>query len=326
MKKIIISMLMTVGLALTASSAFAGEIINGAGATFPYPAYSKWFYSYEKETSVKINYQAIGSGGGIKQVSEGTVDFGASDAPLKGKDQAARKLVMVPMIAGAVAMVYNLPGVDSLNLPTDVIVGIFMGNITKWDDPAIKAANPGVNLPNKAITVAHRADGSGTTNIFTSFLSIDQDWKDYIGAGSSVSWPVGLGGKGNEGVAGIVKSRAGAIGYVELAYALENHMQVAAVGNKSGKFIFPTQEGVKAAMNSATIPDDFNVMIVNAPGDTAYPISGFTFLLLRKDYAKTPEVVKFIEWAYKNGDAAASALQYVPLSDAVKAKALAKIK
>lgn len=326
MKKTIISALMVLGMAVSASSAMAGEIINGAGATFPAPAYTKWFYAYEKETGVKINYQAIGSGGGIKQVSEGTVDFGASDAPLKGKDQDAKKLVMVPTVAGAVAVVYNLPGVESLNLPTSVIVDIFMGKITKWNDKAIAAANPGVNLPDKAIIVAHRADGSGTTNIFTSYLSIDQDWKDYIGAGTTVQWPVGLGGKGNEGVAGIVRGKAGSIGYVEVAYANQNKMQIAAVGNKTGKFIFPTQEGVKAAMDTAKIPDDFNVMIVNAPGNDAYPISGFTFLLLRKDYAKTPEVVKFVEWAYKNGDAAASSLEYVPLSDVVKAKALAKIK
>ncbi len=326
MKKIIISAVMALGMAVAASTAMAGEIINGAGATFPAPAYSKWFYNYEKATGVKINYQAIGSGGGIKQVSEGTVDFGASDSPLKGKEQDAKNLIMVPTVAGAVAVVYNLPGVDSLNLPTSVIVDIFMGKITKWDDQAIKAANPGVNLPNKSIIVAHRADGSGTTHIFTSYLAIDQDWKDYVGADKSVSWPVGLGGKGNEGVAGIVKGKMGAIGYVEVAYANQNKMQIAAVGNKAGKFIMPTSEGVKAAMDSATVPADFNVFIVNAPGNDAYPISGFTFILLRKGYAKTPEVVKFIEWAYKSGDAAASSLEYVPLSDAVKAKALAKIK
>jgi phosphate transport system substrate-binding protein len=322
MKKIIMLAALMV-MALGVGQSFAGVVLNGAGATFPYPLYSKWFYSYEKETGVKINYQSIGSGGGIAQVKAGTVDFGASDAPLKGEQLREAGLFQFPMVAGVVAVVYNVPGVDKgLKLSSKVIADIYMGKVRKWDDPAITGDNPGVNLPSLPIVVAHRSDGSGTTNIFTWYLSdVSTDWKVRAGSGTAVSWPAGIGGKGNEGVAGIVRQTRGAIGYVELAYAQQNKIPFAMVGNRDGNFVYPSDETCKAAASNAYVPDDFYTKFTYASGKNSYPIAGFTFILVhkkQKDPAKWQALMNFVEWAYKNGDKDASELDYVPLPAKLK--------
>jgi len=327
MKKLL---LMVVALLMFAVPAFAGVALNGAGATFPYPLYSKWFYSYEKETGVKINYQSIGSGGGIAQVKAGTVDFGASDAPLKGEDLRAAGLFQFPMVAGVVAVVYNLPGVaNGLKLSSQNMASIYLGRIKKWSDPAIAKDNPGVKLPDMPVIVAHRSDGSGTTNIFTWYLSdVSADWKARVGSGTAVDWPAGIGGKGNEGVAGIVRQTRGAIGYVELAYAKQNKIPYAMVGNRDGNFVNPSDDTCKAAAANAFIPDDFYVKFTNSSGENSYPIAGFTFLIVHKnikDHAKGEAFMKFIDWAYKNGDKDASSLDYVPLPDKLKKKVKAAL-
>lgn len=322
------------GLLLMASPfGFSDEpkLINGAGATFPYPIYSKWFSEYTKvDPSVNFNYQSIGSGGGIKQISAQTVDFGASDAALTNEQLrgAAGKLIHIPMIAGAVVVTYNVPeiGKTTLNLSSDVVAGIFLGKIKHWNDPAITNDNPGVNLPASDIIVAHRSDGSGTTNIFTDYLSsISSGWKSKVGKGTSVSWPVGLGGKGNEGVAGLVKQTPGCLGYVELAYAERNHLSYAAIKNKSGKFILPSLESTTAAIDSKvqTMPDDFRVSIVNPDGENAYPISGFTWILIyqkQKDSFKGRKIVEFLKWAVHDGQQYAKDLLYAPLPESVVQK------
>jgi phosphate transport system substrate-binding protein len=310
---------LAVVLALGATASWAGETLNGAGATFPYPLYSKWFYSYEKETGTKINYQSIGSGGGISQVKAGTVDFGASDAPLKGSELRDGNLFQFPMVAGAVAVVYNIPGVSNgLKLSSQNIAKIFLGKITKWNDPAVVKDNPGVKLPAIPVIVAHRSDGSGTTNLFTWFLEdVSTQWKLEVGSGKAVSWPVGLGGKGNEGVAGIVRQTQGAIGYVEVAYAIQNKITYAMVGNKAGEFVFPTTEACKTAAASAKVPGDYFIRFTNAAGKGAYPVAGFTFILVKKDLApaKAKAFSNFVNWAYTKGDKDAEALHYVPLTD-----------
>lgn len=317
-------------LLMAPASAFAAEIINGAGATFPQPLYTKWFFDYSKEAGYNVNYQGIGSGGGIKQVGDGAVDFGASDAPLKGADQAKRNLVMVPTVAGAVALSYNIPGVQSgLKLTPEIISGIYLGKIKKWNDPAIAAANPGLNLPDLGVIPVRRSDGSGTTAIFTNYLSsVSSEWASKVGADTAVKWPIGIGGKGNPGVAGAIKNTKGAIGYVELAYVIQNKMAYADVQNKAGNFVTPTLESAKAAAASAQMPDDFYIYIVNAPGANAYPITGFTFLLLKKHYSDAAigkAVVDMVKWAYQKGDKSAEALHYVPLPEGVKAKALKRL-
>ena len=319
-----------VAIVLCMGTAYAGVTLNGAGATFPYPLYSKLFYTYEKETGTKINYQSIGSGGGIAQVKAGTVDFGASDAPLKGEQLREAGLFQFPMVAGVVAVAYNLPGVDKgLKLSSAAVANIYLGKIKKWNDPAIAKDNPGVNLPNAPIIVAHRSDGSGTTNIFTWYLSdVSPDWKARVGSGTAVDWPVGIGGKGNEGVAGVIKQTKGSIGYIELAYATQNKIPYAMVGNRDGNFLYPSQETCKAAAKNAFIPDDFYVKFTYSSGKDSYPIAGFTFLLLhknQKDAAKAKEFIKFVEWAYKNGDKDAASLDYVPLPDKLKKKVRAAI-
>ncbi len=329
MKRITILVAVMV-LALGVGAAAAGTL-NGAGATFPYPLYSKWFYAYEKETGTKINYASIGSGGGIAQVKAGTVDFGASDAPLKGEQLREAKLFQFPTVAGVVAMVYNLPGVDKgLKLSSPTIAGIYLGKIKRWNDPAITGANPGAKIPDLPIIVAHRSDGSGTTNIFTWYLcDVSPEWKVKVGSGTAVDWPVGIGGKGNEGVAGVVKQTRGALGYVELAYALQNKMTYAMVGSRDCSYLFPTQETCKAAAKNAFVPNDFYVKFTYSSGKESYPIAGFTFLLVplkHKDAAKVQEFVKFVEWAYKNGDKDAASLDYVPLPEKLKSKALAALK
>src|SRR5256885_4218538 len=296
--------------------------ITGAGATFPYPMYSKWFDEYHKKNAnLQINYQSIGSGGGIKQVTEGTVDFGASDGPMNDEqlkafqDKHGFGVLHFPTVLGADVPTYNIPGISGeLNFTQEALGGIFLGKITKWNDPAIASANKGVKLPANDIVVVHRSDGSGTTYIWTDYLSkVSGDWKDKVGKGTSVNWPVGLGGKGNEGVAGLIKQTPNSMGYVELIYAIQNKMPYGKVKNTSGDFIKADLAGVSAAATGAvkTMPDDFRVSITNAPGKTAYPISSFTWLLIPSkfsDSAKRDALKKFVQWMLADGQNYAESL------------------
>ena len=309
-------------------------LINGAGATFPYPIYSKWFDVYHKKFSnIEFNYQSIGSGGGIKQVTEGTVDFGASDGPMNDdqlkayQDKHGSPILHFPMVLGAAVPTYNVPGVSgSLNLTPEALAGIFLGKITKWNDPAIAGANKGVNLPAKDIVVVHRSDGSGTTYIWSDYLSkVSDEWKSKVGKGTSVNWPVGLGGKGNEGVTGLVKQTPNAIGYVELIYAVQNNIPYGTVKNSSGAFIKADLASVTAAAAGAAkaMPDDFRVSITNAPGKTAYPISSFTWLLIPEkiqDGAKREAIKGFLKWAITDGQNEVEALSYAKLPKEVVEK------
>lgn len=316
-----------------------GEVaIQGAGATFPYPLYSKWFSEYgKKNPGVKIDYQSIGSGGGIKQVTEQTVDFGATDAPMSDDQLKALKqpVVHIPTVLGAVVATYNLPSVKGeLKLSSEVMAGIFLGDIKKWNDPKLVADNKDLNLPDKDIVVVHRSDGSGTTAIFVDYLSkISKTWEEKVGRGTSVNWPVpnSLGGKGNEGVTGQIKSTEGTIGYVELIYALQNKLPYASIQNKAGKFVAPTLDAVTAAAAGVvnSLPDDLRVSITNADGDAAYPISGFTYLLVYQDNpnaAKGQEIAKFIWWGIHDGEQIAKDLNYAPLPPEVVKKAEEKVK
>ena len=328
MKKLCVALTLALaGLALADS----GLLINGAGATFPFPLYSKWFSEYNKLfPSLRFNYQSIGSGGGIKQITEKTVDFGASDAPLSDEELAkAPGLLNLPTVLGSVVVAYNLPGVPALNISGATLAGIYLGTITTWNDAAIAKDNPGVKLPTTAIAVAARSDGSGTNYVFTDYLAkVSPAFKSKVGVGKSVKWPVGLGGKGNEGVTGLVKATPGAIGYLELAYAIQNQLTVAAIQNADGAFIKPTIEATSAAAVGVQVPDDFRVSITNAPGKTAYPISSFTYLLVYKDQTskeKGPAVIDFLKWAVTDGEKFAPALYYAPLPSAVQTKVLAKI-
>jgi len=318
--------------ALTVTTASAQMLINGAGATFPQPIYTKWFDAYQKvDASVRFNYQGIGSGGGQKQILAETVDFGASDGPMSDENlaKAPRKLLHLPTVAGAVAVSYNLEGNPQLNMDGPTLAGIFLGTITKWNDPAIAAQNAGVKLPDIDIVVVHRSDGSGTSFIFTDYLShVSPDWKSKVGKGTAVSWPLGLGGKGNPGVAGQVKQTPGAIGYVELAYAHQNNLPFVSLKNAAGTYIAPTVASVTAALASATIPDDFRFSMVDSPGAAAYPIAGATWLLVyaeQKDHAKGEKLVQFLKWAYGDGEKFAPALDYAPLPDAVLKRALERV-
>jgi phosphate transport system substrate-binding protein len=328
--------LIFIGCALAAcgaSNARAQMLINGAGATFPQPLYTKWFDEYRKvDPSVSFNYQGIGSGGGQKQITNETVDFGASDGPMSDENlaKAPRALWHIPTVAGAVAVCYNLEGSPQLKLDGPTLAGIFLGTITKWNDPAITAQNPGVKLPEDAdIVVVHRSDGSGTSFIFTDYLSsVSPEWKTKVSKGVSVNWPVGLGGKSNSGVAGQVKQTPGAIGYVELAYAHENKLPVAQMKNASGTYIVPSVDSVTAALASATIPEDFRFSMVNSPGPEAYPIAGATWFLVyaeQKDHAKGEKLVQFLKWAYAEGEKMAPALDYAALPEAVQKRALARV-
>ena len=308
--------------------------ITGAGASFPYPMYSKWFDEYhKKDTNIEINYQSIGSGGGIKQVTEGTVDFGASDGPMNDdqlkafQDKHGFAILHFPTVLGAVVPTYNIPGVTGdLNFTPEALAGIFLGKITKWNDPAIAGANKGVNLPGNDIVVVHRSDGSGTSYIWTDYLSkVSEEWKNKVGKGSSVNWPVGLGGKGNEGVAGLVKQTSNGFGYVELIYAIQNKMPYGTVKNSSGAFIKADLAGVTAAAAGAakSMPDDFRVSITDAPGKTAYPISSFTWLLIPakfSDGAKRDAIKGFVKWMLADGQNYAEALSYAKLPKEVVAK------
>jgi len=308
--------------------------LTGAGATFPAPLYAKWIAEYAKATpGVAINYQSIGSGGGIKQITEKTVDFGASDAPMKDEElaKAPGTLVHFPTTLGAVVLAYNLPDVkDQLKLTPDIVAGIFLGDIKTWNDKKIADANPGVKLPGDAISVAYRSDGSGTTAVFTSYLSaISPAWKDKVGAGKSVSFPVGSGGKGNEGVAGLIKTTPGTIGYVEIAYAKQTNQPFALIANKAGKFVAPSPDSISAAAAGVTMPDDFRVSIVNAEGDGAYPIASFTYLLVYQDMddpVKGKAVAQFIWWALHDGQKFCAPLDYAPVPDAVIKREEAKLR
>jgi len=315
---------------MLATAAHAQLQLNGAGATFPYPMYSKWFNLYiQVDPSVRFNYQSIGSGGGIKQISEQTVDFGASDGPMTDEQLKAAPghILHFPTVMGAVVLTYNVEGVATgLKLTPDAIAGIFLGKITKWNDPALTAANPGIALPPRDIIVVHRSDGSGTTYIFTDYLSkISKEWNNRVGKGTSVNWPVGLGGKGNEGVTGLVKQTPFSLGYVELIYAVSNELPYADVKNTAGTFIKPSLESVTAAAAAAAsnMPDDFRVSITNAPGADAYPISGMTWLLVyekQKDAAKGKKLVEFLRWMMHDGQRYAPELHYAALPEEVVAK------
>ena len=312
-----------------------GQSLNGAGATFPYPIYSKWFSEYAKShQGVQINYQSIGSGGGIRQVLAGTVDFGASDGPMSDEQlkQAKIPIFHIPTVLGAVVIAYNAPGVQGdLKFSPDTVANICLGKITAWNDPAIAKDNPGAKLSGAPIVLVHRSDGSGTNYIFTDYLSkISGEWKDRVGKGTSVKWPIGLGAKGNEGVAGMIRQMDGAFGYVELIYAIQNKMPFASLKNSSGEFIKASLESTTAAAASVkNMPSDFRVSITNAPGKDAYPIASFTWLLVPsrfQDATKGKALVDFLNWMLDQGEPMASQLDYAPLPDNVKEKVRAKIK
>jgi phosphate transport system substrate-binding protein len=293
-------------------------LVNGAGATFPNPLYSKWFSEYNKlYPDIRFNYQAIGSGGGIQQFTAGTVDFGATDAPMSAEEQAkAPDAIHIPTVLGAVVVTYNAP-VQGLRLDPAVLADIFLGKITKWNDAKIAAINPGVQLPSADITVVRRSDGSGTTYVFTDYLAkVSPEWKEKVGVGKSVSWPAGLGGKGNEGVTGLIKQTPGSIGYVELAYANQNKLPTALLQNRDGNFVAPSIAATSAAAAGVTIPADYKVSVTNAAGKDAWPIASFTYLLVHKDAkdkAKGDALVKFLWWAVHDGQAMAGPLEYAPL-------------
>jgi phosphate transport system substrate-binding protein len=327
MKNIILSFL---GVCLLAAQANA-QTITGAGSTFDYPAFTKWFEAYTKvDSSVQFNYQSIGSGGGIKNLLNRTVDFGASDAPMKDEALASApgKILHIPIVAGGVAIIYNLPGSPKLKLDGDTLANIYLGNITKWNDPKIVALNPGVDLPDTAIVPVHRADGSGTSFIFTDYLSsVNPAWADSVGKGASVKWPAGIGlaAKGSEGVAGQVKQLPGGIGYAELAYADQNKIPFADMKNSSGNFISPAPDSVSAALATAKIPDDFRFSMVNAPGEKAYPISGASWVLIyqkQKGADHGAKLVSFLKWAVTEGQKISPSLDYAPLPDEVQQREL----
>jgi len=325
--------LLCVALALPA---VGQTTLNGAGATFPYPIYSKWFSEYHKAHSdIEINYQSIGSGGCIRQVLAGTVDFGASDGPMTDEQLGQAKgfkILHIPTVLGAVVPAYNVPGVSGeLKFTPEALAGIFLGKITSWNDPVLTKANPGVNLPNQPIVVVHRSDGSGTSFIFTDYLSkVSSEWAGSVGKNTSVKWPVGLGGKGNEGVAGMIRQMQGAIGYVELIYAVQNNIPYGVVKNASGTFVKASLESVTAAAASMkTMPADFRVSIANAPGKDAYPISSFTWLLMpvpSKDANKGKILSDFLNWMLNDGQKMTSQLTYAPLPDNVASKVREAIK
>ena len=325
-------------LALAAAmigSASAETNLNGAGATFPNPIYQKWFSEYHNvHKDVQINYQSIGSGGGIQQLTSGTVDFGASDGPMTDEQlsKVSGKVFHIPTVLGAVVPMYNINGVTGeLKFTGEVLADIYLGNIKKWNDPKLAKDNPGVKFPDEEIVVVHRSDGSGTTYIFTDYLSkVSSAWKDKVGKGTSVNWPAGLGGKGNEGVSGMVKQTEGSLGYVELIYAVSNKMSYGTVQNAAGTFVKASLESVTAAAASVKdMPEDFRVSITNAPGKDAYPISSFTWLLVPAEWTdagKEKAFVDFLTWMVDKGQSMTSALQYAPLPKNVAAKVKARIK
>jgi len=321
--------LAVIALFVMALGVARAQKITAAGATFPYPIYAKWFSEYSAaHPGVEINYQSIGSGGGIQQVTNGVVDFGASDMPMKDEQLAAAKVkvIHIPTVLGADVPAFNVPGVNDLRFSPEVLAGIFLGQITNWNDKSIAKDNPGVNLPDQKITVVHRSDGSGTTFIFTDYLSkVSGEWKNGPGSGTSINWPTGVGGKGNEGVAGFIRQLPGSIGYVELIYALQNHINFGAVRNASGNWVKASIEGVTAAAAGAKIPADYRVSITNAPGPGAYPISSFTYLLIPAhpaDEAKEKVIKDMLSWIVRSGEGEVSALSYAPLPESVASNVL----
>jgi phosphate transport system substrate-binding protein len=323
------------GLSLLAGAAAAQTTLNGAGATFPNPIYQKWFSEYHNaHPDLQINYQSIGSGGGIRQLTAGTVDFGASDGPMTDQQltDAKQKIYHLPTVLGAVVPAYNVPGVSGeVKFSGPVLADIFMGKITNWNDKAIAKLNPGVNFPDRAIVIVHRSDGSGTSYIFTDFLSkVSPEWASGPGKGTSVKWPVGLGAKGNEGVAGVIRQMQGALGYVELIYALQNNIAFGSVQNASGNFVKASLASTTAAAASMkTMPPDFRVSITNAPGKDAYPIASFTWLLVPaqwKDGGKSKMFTDFLTWMLDNGQGMVEQLNYAPLPKEVAEKERAVIK
>ncbi len=325
MKKMIAWITM-LALVLSFGAAYASDALNGAGATFPYPVYSAWAFEYSKVAGVQLNYQSIGSGGGIKQITERTVDFGASDKPLTPAELAKDNLLQFPAVVGGVVMVVNVPGIKAgeLKLDGDTVCKVYLGDIKKWNDPKIAAMNTGVKLPDADITVVHRSDGSGTTAIFTDYLNgVCPAWKEKVGSGTSVNWPVGIGGKGNEGVANYVKQTANSIGYVEFAYAKQNTMVHTKLKNKAGTFVEPNFESFEDAAKTGDFDGkkDFYLMLTNAPGKDSWPIAGATFILLAKEKTESnKKVAKFYDWAFQNGDPKAKELIYVPLPKTLKDK------
>ena len=323
--------------ASSTASAGGGADLTGAGATFPYPIYSKWFSDYANATGIKINYQSIGSGGGVRQISEQTVDFGASDGPMSDDELAKAKggpILHIPTVLGADVITYNVPGVTAvLKLTPSVIADIFMGRIKKWNDTRLASLNPGVSLPNQDILVVHRSDGSGTTYIFTDYLDkVSPAWHSGVGKGKEVKWPVGLGGKGNEGVSGQVKQTPGAVGYVELAYAKQNNLPAALVRNKAGQYVAASVPAVTAAAagvaQSLPANTDYRISIVDAPGAQSYPISSFTWLLVyqhQQDAVKGKKLVDFLNWAMTDGEKSAPTLDYAPLPAEMVTSVRAKI-
>ena len=324
--------------ALVSLPVMAQTTLNGAGATFPYPIYSKWFSEYHKlHPDIQINYQSIGSGGGIRQLIAGTVDFGASDGPMTDDQlkEAKAKILHFPTVLGAVVPAYNIPGVTGeVKFTPEALAGIFLGKVSKWNDKAITSVNPGVNFPDKDIVVVHRAEGSGTTYIFTDYLAkVSSEWKSTIGGegrGAAIKWPLGMAGKGNEGVAGLIRGLPGAIGYVELIYAVQNNISYGSVKNSAGNFIKASLESVTAAAaSSPKMPADFRVSITNAPGKDAYPISSFTWLLIpqqSKDAAKGKILADFLDWMVTDGQKMTGALSYAPLPEGVVEKEKEAIK
>jgi phosphate transport system substrate-binding protein len=326
--------LLLAGLALTLPL-MGQTTLNGAGASFPNPIYSKWFSEYNKlHPDVQINYQSLGSGAGIRQVLSGTVDFGASDGPMTDEQlkEAKTKVLHIPTVLGAVVPAYNVPGISGeVKFTPEALAGIFLGKIQNWNDPALAQANPGVKFPNQAIIVVHRSDGSGTTYIFTDYLSkVSKEWESTVGKGASPKWPVGLGGKGNEGVAGQIRQLQGSIGYVELIYALENKITYGSVKNAAGNFVKASLDGVtEAAASVKTMPADFRVSITDAPGKTAYPISSFTWLLIpeqAQDPKKGKIIADFLNWMVTDGQKMTTQLSYAPLPASVVEKVKAAIK
>jgi len=311
-------------LTLSFASLGVAQEVTGAGASFPAPLYSKWAADYNKATGVKINYQSVGSGAGIRQIDAKTVAFGASDMPLKDEDLAKKGQIQFPTVIGGVVPVVNIKGVapGQMRLTGQVLGDIYLGKITKWNDPAIKALNPSLNLPDVAIAPVRRADGSGTTFIFTNYLSkVNAEWKSKVGEGTAVNWPTGAGGKGNEGVAAFVGRLPNSIGYVEYAYVKQNKMTFAQVQNSAGQFVLPDDSTFKAAAAGAKWNESFNQILTNQPGAQSWPITGATFILMHKVQDKPAEAaaaLKFFDWAYKNGDKTADDLDYVPMPPSVK--------
>jgi phosphate transport system substrate-binding protein len=329
MRKMLVLLFLLSALAATAGAQSNPLLLNAAGATFPYPIYSKWFDTYHTaHPNIQINYQSIGSGGGIRQLLAGTVDFGASDGPMSDDQlaQAKFKILHFPTVLGAVIPTYNVSGVSTdLNFTQKALAGIYLGTITKWNDPELTKANPGVKLPGEDIVVVHRSDGSGTSYIFTDFLSkASDDWKNKVGKGTSVNWPVGLGGKGNEGVSGLVKQTPNSIGYIELIYAVQNNIPYGKVQNAAGKFVKADLAGVTAAAASIKdLPEDFRVSITNAPGATSYPISSFTWLLIPaqiSDAGKRDAIKDFLKWMLVDGQKFNEGLSYAQLPRSLVAK------